>query len=193
LLTNETSIDGEAVEKAVRDFLRAIGEDPERDGLRNTPNRIARACTEIFAGNSQSAREVLETRFAIEHHEMVLVRDIEMYSICEHHLLPFHGTAHVAYIPNGKQVTGLSKIARLVEVFSRRLQVQERLTSEIAESLMGELGAAGCIVVLECEHLCMSMRGVKKSSSRTVTSAVRGIMREPATRAEVMALIYSKS
>jgi GTP cyclohydrolase I len=182
--------DFEAVKKAVTDFLVAIGEDPQRTGLQDTPDRVARSVSELFEGYGQSAKEVLATRFEIEHKEMVLVKDIEVYSFCEHHLLPFHGVAHLAYIPDGKQVTGLSKLARLVECFSKRLQIQEQLTTQIADALVDELDASGVMVVLECEHLCMSMRGIKKPGSKTVTSAVRGtIAKSVATRAEVMSLI----
>jgi len=183
--------DAAAVEKAVRDLLIAVGEDPDRDGLAGTPERVAASFREIFSGVGKSpGEEFVFTDFALGHREMVLVKDIELYSICEHHLLPFHGVAHVGYIPGSDgRVTGLSKLARLVEVFARRPQVQERLTVEIADSLVENLNPAGVIVVLDCEHLCMSMRGVRKPGSRTVTSAVRGQMRDPATRAEAIALI----
>jgi GTP cyclohydrolase IA len=178
------------VEQAVREILLAIGEDPDRDGLRETPRRVARAYAEMFAGLWQDSADVLATTFDLGHDEMVLVKDIEIYSCCEHHLVPFHGVAHVGYIPaTDGRITGLSKIARLVDVFARRPQVQERLTSQIADALMDGLEPRGVIVVLECEHLCMSMRGIRKPGSRTVTSAVRGGFREPATRAEAMSLI----
>ena len=173
--------DEEGVREAVRLFLKSIGEDPEREGLVETPDRIARACRELFAGLQASPADVL-----------VLVKDIELYSVCEHHLLPFHGVAHVGYIPAKDGVMGLSKLARLVEVYARRPQVQERLTQQIADALVEYAGARGVIVVTECEHLCMSMRGIKKSSARTVTSAVRGMLRNPATRAEAMSLILDK-
>ncbi|MCL2782749.1 MAG: GTP cyclohydrolase I FolE [Propionibacteriaceae bacterium] len=183
-------IDHERIAAAVREFLAGIGEDPDRPGLRDTPERVARACDEIFAGVDQDPATILATTFDASHDEMVLVRDIDVQSICEHHLLPFHGVAHVAYIPpaNGR-ITGLSKLARLVDVYARRPQVQERLTTQIADALVQHLGARGVLVVLECEHLCMTMRGVKKPGSRTVTSAVRGLLRTPATRAEAMSLI----
>lgn len=175
---------------AVRELLLAVGEDPDREGLRDTPARVARAYQEIFAGLRQDAGEVLSATFDIGHEEMVLVKDIEVYSTCEHHLVPFHGVAHVGYIPgeNGK-VTGLSKLARLVDVYARRPQVQERMTGQIADALVEHLNPRGVLVVVECEHLCMSMRGVRKPGSRTLTSAVRGQMRDPATRAEAMSLI----
>ncbi|MGN6244584.1 MAG: GTP cyclohydrolase I FolE [Motilibacteraceae bacterium] len=182
--------DAARVERAVREILLAIGEDPERDGLRETPSRVARAYGEIFAGLWQEPEEVLTTTFDLGHDELVLVKDIEVFSQCEHHLVPFHGVAHVGYIPSedGK-ITGLSKLARLVEVFARRPQVQERLTSQVADALVRILQPRGVIVVIECEHLCMSMRGIRKPGARTVTSAVRGHLRNPATRAEAMSLI----
>lgn len=184
--------DEEGVRKAVRDLLIAVGEDPDRDGLRETPERMARAYREMFSGLHDDPREVLSAKFDIGHSEMILVKDIPMYSMCEHHLLPFHGVAHVGYIPSDDgYVTGLSKVARLVEGYARRPQVQERLTSQIADALVEELGANGVIVVIEAEHLCMSMRGVRKPGSKTITSAVRGQMRAQATRAEAMSLINS--
>ena len=182
--------DAARAEAAVRELLVAIGEDPEREGLRDTPARVARAYREIFAGLFLDPMDVLTTTFDLGHQEMVLVRDIEVYSTCEHHLVPFHGVAHVGYIPGEDgRVTGLSKLARLVDVYARRPQVQERLTSQIADALVDVLDPGGVIVVVECEHLCMSMRGVRKPGSRTVTSAVRGQMRDAATRAEAMALV----
>ncbi|MBZ2197213.1 GTP cyclohydrolase I FolE [Occultella gossypii] len=182
--------DAEGVERAVRDLLIAVGEDPDREGLRDTPKRMAKAYTEIFAGLHAEPEDVVQTFFEIEHEEMVIVRDIAVYSTCEHHLLPFHGVAHVGYIPSvDGTVTGLSKLARLVDVFAKRPQVQERLTSQVADALVRLLDARGVIVVIECEHLCMSMRGVRKPGARTVTSAVRGQMRNTATRAEAMSLI----
>ncbi len=186
-------IDTARIEAAVREILVAIGEDPERDGLRDTPARVARSYAEYFSGLSQNPADVLSAVFELGHEEMILVKDIELYSMCEHHLVPFHGVAHVAYIPgtNGR-ITGLSKIARLVDVFAKRPQVQERLTTQVADALVDELGARGVIVVVEAEHLCMSMRGVRKPGSRTVTSAVRGVMRDGATRAEAMSLIVGK-
>ncbi len=178
-------------ERAVRELLLALGEDPDRDGLQDTPSRVARAYAENFAGLWQAPEEVLTTTFDIGHEELVIVKDIEVFSHCEHHLTPFHGVAHVGYIPSGR-ITGLSKIARLVDLFARRPQVQERLTTQIADALVEILKPAGVIVIIECEHLCMSMRGVRKAEARTVTSAVRGILRDPATRAEAISLITSK-
>ncbi|HWS57131.1 MAG TPA: GTP cyclohydrolase I FolE [Actinotalea sp.] len=180
-------------ERAVRELLLAVGEDPDREGLRETPARVARAYAETFAGLYQEPRDVLSATFDIGHDEMVLVKDIAVFSTCEHHLVPFHGVAHVGYIPGADgRVTGLSKIARLVDLYARRPQVQERLTSQIADAMVEVLGAAGVVVVIECEHLCMSMRGVRKPGSRTVTSAVRGQMRHGTTRAEAMSLILSR-
>jgi len=182
--------DAELAERAVRDLLVAIGEDPERDGLKDTPARVARAYAEMFRGLRMTPDEVLATTFDLGHDEMVLVKDIELYSTCEHHLVPFHGVAHIGYIPNENgRITGLSKLARLVDVFAKRPQVQERLTTQIADSLVRILEPRGAIVVLEAEHLCMSMRGVRKPGSRTITSAVRGSLRDPASRAEAMSLI----
>ncbi|HEX6888690.1 MAG TPA: GTP cyclohydrolase I FolE [Candidatus Nanopelagicales bacterium] len=175
---------------AVRELLLAIGEDPDRDGLRDTPDRVARSFAELFRGLHQQPQEVLTTTFDLGHDELVLVKDIEVYSTCEHHLVPFHGVAHVGYIPNREgRITGLSKIARLVDVYAKRPQVQERLTTQVADAMVRVLEPRGVIVVIECEHLCMSMRGVRKPGARTVTSAVRGVLREAATRAEVLALI----
>lgn len=175
---------------AVRELLFAIGEDPDREGLRETPARVARSFAEIFKGLQQRPEEVLSTTFDIGHDELVLVRDIEVYSTCEHHLVPFHGVAHVGYIPSRDgRITGLSKIARLVDVYAKRPQVQERLTTQIADAMVEVLQPRGVVVVIDCEHLCMSMRGVRKPGARTTTSAVRGSLRESATRAEVMALI----
>ncbi len=183
-------IDYARAEAAVRELLIALGEDPEREGLVDTPARVARAYAETFAGLRMDAAEVLSKTFSIDHDEMIIVRDIEVYSTCEHHLVPFHGVCHVGYIPaRDGRVTGLSKIARLVEVFARRPQVQERLTTQIADSLVEHLHAQGVIVVVEAEHLCMAMRGVRKPGSRTITSAVRGQLRDPATRAEAMSLL----
>ncbi|MBG0826773.1 GTP cyclohydrolase I FolE [Planomonospora sp. ID67723] len=184
-------VDHARIEKAVREILIAIGEDPDRDGLQDTPGRVARAYAEQFAGLGQIPEDVLTKVFDVDHDEMILVRDIEVYSTCEHHLVPFHGVAHVGYIPNEKgQVTGLSKLARLVDVYARRPQVQERMTSQIADALMRVLEPRGVIVVIECEHLCMTMRGVRKPGAKTTTSAVRGIFRDSdKTRAEAMALI----
>jgi len=183
----------EGVAQAIRDLLLAIGEDPNRDGLKNTPDRVARSYAEIFGGLRQSAEEVLTTTFDLGHDELVLVKDIELYSTCEHHLLPFFGVAHVGYLPNESgRITGLSKLARLVDVFARRPQVQERLTSQVADSLMRILEPRGAIVVVEAEHMCMAVRGVRKPGSKTVTSAVRGSLLHPATRAEAMSLISGK-
>jgi GTP cyclohydrolase IA len=180
------------VEAAVRELLIGIGEDPDREGLRNTPTRVARAYLEIFAGLRQEPRDVLTTTFDLGHDELVLVREIEVFSVCEHHLLPFHGVAHVGYIPAADgRIAGLSKIARLVDLYSRRPQVQERLTTQIADAMTEVAGARGVIVVVECQHLCMAMRGVRKPGARAVTSAVRGQLRNPATRAEAMSLILA--
>lgn len=185
--------DAAGVERAIRDLLVAIGEDPERDGLRETPARVARALAEQYRGLTQSPEDVLTTVFDLAHDELVLVKDIEVHSTCEHHLLPFHGVAHVGYIPGTDgRITGLSKLARLVDVFSRRPQVQERLTSQVADSLMSILKPRGAIVVIEAEHMCMTIRGVRKPAARTVTSAVRGGLRDPATRAEAMSLIIGR-
>nr|WP_260853656.1 GTP cyclohydrolase I FolE [Kocuria palustris] len=190
---DRAAVDQPRIRAAVREILAAIGEDPEREGLQETPDRVARACSEIFSGVAKDPSEVLSATFDIGHSEMVLVKDISFYSTCEHHLVPFHGSAHIGYIPGPSgRVTGLSKVARLVEVYARRPQVQERLTTQIVEAIMGELEAAGAIVVVECEHLCMSMRGVRKPGTMTVTSAVRGQLREPATRAEAMSLILGR-
>ena len=180
-------------EAAIRELLAAIGEDPEREGLRETPARVVRAYAELMAGMRQRPEEVLTTTFDLGHDEMVMVRDIELWSMCEHHLVPFTGVAHVGYIPaeSGK-ITGLSKLARLVDVYAKRPQVQERLTTQVADALMEILEARGVIVVIEAEHLCMTMRGVKKAGARTITSAVRGSMHNAATRAEAMALIHRR-
>ena len=179
---------------AVRELLIAIGEDPEREGLRGTPHRVARAYAELTAGLRQSPSEVLTTTFDLGHDEMVLVKDIELFSLCEHHLVPFHGVAHVGYIPNASgHITGLSKLARLVDGYARRPQVQERLTTQIAEALVRRLHPVGVIVVIEAEHLCMGMRGIRKPGAVTVTSAVRGAFKtEARTRAEAMSLITGR-
>ena len=186
--------DHERAEAAVRELLAAIGEDPEREGLRETPARVARAYAELTQGLRQRPEDVLTTTFDIGHDEMVLVRDIELWSMCEHHLVPFTGVAHVGYIPaDSGKITGLSKLARLVDVYAKRPQVQERLTTQVADALMELLDARGVIVVIEAEHLCMTMRGVRKAGARTITSAVRGTMlSNQATRAEAMALINSR-
>ncbi|CAB4332968.1 unannotated protein [freshwater metagenome] len=185
--------DAERVEAAIRELLIGIGENPDREGLAQTPARVAKSYAEIFGGLHQTAKDVLTTTFSLGHDELVVVRDIPIYSTCEHHLLPFHGVGHVGYIPgeDGK-ITGLSKIARVVDMFSRRPQVQERLTTQIADAMTDILGARGVIVVIECEHLCMSMRGIRKPGSTTLTSVVRGQLRDPATRIEAMSLINGK-
>ena len=190
----EDAVDLPRIENAVREILIALGEDPERDGLKKTPARVARAYAELFAGLRVDPGAVLTTTFEANHEELVLVRDIDVMSLCEHHLLPFRGVAHIGYIPGvDGRITGLSKLARLVEVFARRPQVQERLTSQIADLLMDRLDPRGVIVVLECEHLCMEMRGIRKVGARTVTSAVRGaFQRDGKVRAEAMALINAR-
>ena len=186
------AFDQARAESAVRELLISIGEDPDRDGLRDTPARVAKAFKENFAGLWQKPEDVLTTTFDLGHSELVIVRDIELFSHCEHHLTPFHGVAHVGYIPGPSgRITGLSKIARLVDMYARRPQVQERLTTQIADAIVEALEPGGVIVIIDCEHLCMSMRGVRKSQARTVTSAVRGQLRNSATRAEAMALITS--
>ena len=191
--TSVPDFDHGRAEAAVRELLIAVGENPERDGLRDTPARVARSYAELFSGLRQTADEVLSTTFDLGHDEMVMVRDIEVYSTCEHHLVPFHGVAHVGYIPGEDgRITGLSKLARLVDVFAKRPQVQERLTTQVADSLVRILRPRGAIVVIECEHLCMSMRGIRKPGARTITSAVRGQLRDGATRAEAMSLIMSR-
>jgi GTP cyclohydrolase I len=184
-------VDHARAEAAVRELLLAVGEDPDRPGLQETPARVARAYAETFGGLGEDPAEILSTTFDECHDELVLVRDIPMYSTCEHHLVPFHGMAHVGYIPGEDgRVTGLSKLARLVDVYARRPQVQERMTRQIADSLWEGLKPQGVIVVIEAEHLCMAMRGIRKPGSRTMTSAVRGIFRDnPATRSEAMSLV----
>lgn len=185
-----SSVDKPRIEAAIREFLIGIGEDPDRDGLKETPARVARACEELFAGLDADPSEVLSKTFDVSHDEMVIVKGIELHSLCEHHLLPFHGVAHVAYIPpDSGRVPGLSKLARLVDAYAARPQVQERMTTQIADALVDYLGVRGVIVVIECEHLCMTMRGVKKPGSLTTTSAVRGLLRNSTTRAEAMSLI----
>jgi GTP cyclohydrolase IA len=185
-------VDLPRIERAVREILLAIGEDPDRDGLVDTPARVARMYAEQFTGMRQQPEDVLTRIFDSEHDEIVLVRDIELYSMCEHHLVPFFGKAHIGYIPNSKgEITGLSKLARLVDVYGKRPQVQERMTYQIADALMRILEPLGVIVVLEAEHLCMSMRGVRKPGAKTVTSAVRGVFRDQSrTRAEAMSLLF---
>jgi GTP cyclohydrolase IA len=183
--------DGPRVEAAIRELLLAIGENPEREGLAQTPARVARSYAEIFDGLHKRAEDVLTTTFALGHEELVVVKDIALYSVCEHHLVPFHGVAHVGYIPGEDgRITGLSKIARLVDLYAHRPQVQERLTTQIADAMVRILRPAGVIVVVECEHLCMSMRGIRKPGATTVTSAVRGQLRDAATRSEAMSLIH---
>ncbi|MEU6390081.1 GTP cyclohydrolase I FolE [Streptomyces sp. NPDC046939] len=201
-MTDPVTLDGDGTigefdekraENAVRELLIAVGEDPDREGLRETPARVARAYREIFAGLWQKPEDVLTTTFDLGHDEMVLVKDIEVQSSCEHHLVPFVGVAHVGYIPSADgKITGLSKLARLVDVYARRPQVQERLTTQIADSLMEILEPRGVIVVVECEHMCMSMRGVRKHGAKTITSAVRGQLRDAATRNEAMSLIIGR-
>ena len=188
------SVDRARIESAVREILIAIGEDPDRDGLTKTPARVARAYEEQFAGLDQKPGDVLTTVFEADHEEMVLVKDIELYSTCEHHLVPFYGVAHVGYIPGSDgRITGLSKLARLIDVYARRPQVQERLTGQVSDALMDHLDPRGVIVVVEAEHLCMTMRGVRKPGAKTVTSAVRGIFRaSDRTRSEAMSLILDR-
>ena len=187
------TVDRPRAEAAIRELLIAIGEDPDREGLRDTPARVAKSYEELVAGLDQNPEEVLTAVFEVGHDELVLVKDIEMWSMCEHHLVPFFGVAHVGYIPtDGGRVTGLSKLARVVDVFARRPQVQERLTTDIADALIKHLDPRGVIVVIEAEHLCMTMRGVRKGGAKTITSAVRGQLRDPATRAEAMGLITAR-
>jgi len=187
-------VDAERVRRAVSEILAAIGEDPDRDGLTDTPSRVAAMYEELFAGMSDDPARHLTVTFAADHDEMVMVRDIPFASLCEHHLVPFIGRAHVAYIPGDDgRITGLSKLARLVDGFARRLQVQERMTTQIAESIEEVLGPRGVLVVVEAEHLCMSMRGVKKPGTMTVTSSVRGLFRtDAATRAEAMQFVHGR-
>ena len=186
-----SGFDEARVAAAVRELLTAIGEDPDREGLRDTPGRVARSYRELFAGLWTDPADVLERTFSEDHDELVLVRDIPMFSMCEHHLLPFHGVAHVAYLPGTDgRVTGLSKLARLVDLYARRPQVQERLTRQVADALQRRLGARGVLVVVDAEHQCMSARGVRKPGARTTTSAVRGVLKSSAsTRAEALGLI----
>lgn len=190
-LPSVRSFDRGLIEESVRNILEAIGEDPDRDGLRHTPERVAGMYAEVFAGMHRDPIDELDAVFEAGHDEMIMVRDIDLTSLCEHHLVPFVGKAHVAYIPNVKgQITGLSKLARIVDLLSKRPQVQERLTTQIADAIEKGLDPRGVLVVIEAEHLCMTMRGVKKPGSKTVTSAVRGLFRDnDATRAEAMGLI----
>jgi GTP cyclohydrolase IA len=185
------TVDIGRIERAVREILIAVGENPDREGLQKTPNRVARSYAELMAGLSEDPRQHLKTIFHERYDEVVLLRDIEFHSLCEHHLLPFTGRAHVAYLPDGK-VVGLSKLARLVEGFARRPQVQERLTTQIADALMEELKPIGAACVIEAVHTCMTIRGAKKHGSTMVTSALRGIFKEnPSSRSEILTLMYS--
>ncbi len=184
-------MDKKKIQKAIRLYLEGIGEDPDRPELKDTPYRVAEMSEELYRGIAQNPEKELEVVFTEDYNELVLVRDIPLYSMCEHHLLPFLGKAHIAYIPNRHRVTGLSKLARLVETLSRRLQLQERLTTQIADTIMKKLKPRGVMVVVEAEHLCMTMRGVKKPGSRAVTSVMRGIFLENAkTRNEALNLIH---
>jgi GTP cyclohydrolase I len=188
------SFDQQKIENAIREIIIAIGEDPDRDGLQDTPARVARAYKEMFSGLYQRPEEVLATTFDLNHNELVIVKNIDIFSVCEHHLLPFVGKASVGYIPNNNgQITGLSKLARLIDVYAKRPQVQERLTSQVADALMRILKPQGVIVVIECEHFCMSMRGVSKPGSKTTTSVVRGNLQDPALRHEALTLISHNS
>ena len=188
------SFDQQKIENAIREIIIAIGEDPDRDGLQDTPARVARAYKEMFAGLYERPEEVLATTFDLNHNELVIVKNIDIFSVCEHHLLPFVGKARVGYVPNNNgQITGLSKLARLIDVYAKRPQVQERLTSQVADALMRILKPQGVIVVIECEHFCMSMRGVNKPGSKTVTSVVRGNLEDPALRHEALTLISHNS
>jgi GTP cyclohydrolase I len=190
---NTGVMDKKKIIKSVKLFLEGIGEDPGRGGLKDTPKRVAEMCGEIFAGIGVDAGKQIKVLKSEDHDEIVLLKDISFFSVCEHHLLPFIGKAHVAYIPNGSRVTGLSKLARVVEIEAKKLQVQERLTTSVAEAIMKSLRPKGVMVVIEAEHLCMAMRGVKKAGSTAQTSVVRGIFRKnPATRAEAMALIMGR-
>lgn len=183
-------MDKKKIEKAVREILQAIGENPKRKDILNTPVRVAEMYAEIFSGIKEDPRKELEVILDQKHEEIILLKGVSVQSICEHHLLPFIGKAHIAYIPKGGRVTGLSKLARVVDILAKRPQVQERLTTQIAEIIMSKLKPQGCMVVIEAEHLCMSMRGVKKPGALTVTSAVRGIFKEnEKTRSETLALI----
>ena len=188
------NFDQQKIENAIREIIIAIGEDPDRDGLQDTPARVARAYKEMFSGLYERPEEVLATTFDLNHNELVIVKNIDIFSVCEHHLLPFVGKASVGYIPNNNgQITGLSKLARLIDVYAKRPQVQERLTSQVADALMRILKPQGVIVVIECEHFCMSMRGVSKPGSKTTTSVVRGNLQDPALRHEALTLISHNS
>ncbi len=187
------SFDQKKVEAGMRLILEGVGEDPDREGLRETPARVGRMYKEILSGMDEDPAKLFVHTFDEGHQEMVIVHDIAVYSICEHHFVPFYGVAHVAYIPDESgHICGISKLARLVDVFARRPQVQERLTSQVADTLMEQLNCLGAYVIVECEHLCMSMRGVKKPGSKTTTSAVRGAFRNGATRAEALSLIKER-
>jgi GTP cyclohydrolase I len=184
------NVDKDKIEAAFRLILEAVGEDPEREGLAQTPNRVARMYEEIFSGMHEDPRDYLDVSFTEYHDELVLVKDIPLYSMCEHHFLPFYGLAHVAYIPKGGKVVGLSKLARVVESYARRPQLQERLTSQVADCIFDTLKPMGVMVIIQAEHMCMTMRGVKKPGALTITSAVRGIFEtRPQTRAELLSLI----
>ncbi len=186
----QSAMDREKIKQAVRLFLEGIGEDPEREGIEGTPGRVAKMCEDVLSGTGKDPHQILSTLVAERHDEIILLRDIPLYSFCEHHLLPFTGKAHVAYIPKGGRVTGLSKLARVISVLSQRLQVQERLTTQIADAVNDTLKPKGVMVIIEAEHLCMSMRGVRKPGTTTITSVVRGLFREnAATRAEAMSFI----
>ncbi|HWQ75895.1 MAG TPA: GTP cyclohydrolase I FolE [Syntrophomonas sp.] len=189
-MDNNNSVDKESIERAVEQILTAIGEDPQREGVKNTPARVARMYEELFWGMNVNPREFLDVSFTEYHDELVLVKDIPIYSMCEHHFLPFYGVAHIAYIPKGGKVVGISKLARVAEAYARRPQLQERLTSQIADCIYEALNPMGVGVVIQAEHMCMTMRGIKKPGALTVTSAVRGIFEtRPQTRAELFSLI----
>ena len=190
---NGDGVDGERIRAAVVELLEAVGDDPAREGLAETPRRIAGMYAEVFGGLAIDPAEYLQVGFEVAHDEMVILRNIPFYSMCEHHLLPFHGEAHVGYLPQGR-VVGISKLARVVEAYARRPQLQERLTSQVAETIMGVLDADGVAVVVEAEHLCMTMRGVRKPGSRMVTSAMRGqFKRSSVTRSEFLALVHGSA
>jgi GTP cyclohydrolase I len=190
--TTTTSIDQERIARAVREIIEAIGEDPGRDGLRETPERIGRMYAELFSGIHQDPLEVLRRGFSEDHKEMVILKDIPFYSLCEHHFLPFHGSAHVGYVPEGR-IVGVSKLARVVDILARRPQMQERLTSQVADAIMEGLRPDGVAVVIEAEHLCMTMRGVQKPGTRMITSAIRGgFRRRGVTRSEFLSLVQGK-
>ena len=183
-------MDTEKIKRAVRLFLEGIGEDPQREGIKETPGRVAKMCEDVFSGTGKDPHQILSTLVAERHDEIILLRDIPLYSFCEHHLLPFTGKAHIAYIPGGGRVTGLSKLARVISVLSQRLQVQERLTTQIADAVNHTLKPRGVMVIIEAEHLCMSIRGIRKPGTTTITSVVRGLFRKnAATRAEAMSFI----